>query len=559
MLSNSHLIYQNTFAMKRKKIHRYIRRSKGLYYLLLATWVLSFTAFGMIGLTGLKLSPQAQSEEPSALDAPTSLACTPVIDGKYSMKQRFGFGLAREICSNNDAGANCQPNLDYFSTPAREMNAGWYSDWSAGQWGNAGGYRQGYDFLAVVGNNGWQDGFDQDSVIQAACDTMKAKVISTPELFPDGMDWSVGNEIGWDDRGMTPAQYADFFIKWRNCVKSIGQTVGKDFSVGTGAIIQPNIKYPKYPGTGDMGPARCLAYDINNPGNLFGLNNSFVQDGKTYYSGIAYFTTYVNEIKNRYGQDKLPEFVVMHGYTFCNRNGGYSLANRTNLSLLTDTAVMTRTAMKAVGLQNIDLYIKEMGPFGVMTDHRTYLDSAMRYLASAKDSNIGHPGDANRLTQKFSWYVFSSWPDDVYGTGDKFLHEEVALIDRTTQQLKPLGVQFKTVIADLVSQEQNSCPTPTLTPTPTPTSAPAPTATPTSQPTATPTVGPTATPTPILPTATPMTCPICQTYQASTQSCVPVFGDTRCNSGKACVNGQCVVVTPTPTPPAARINKKRGF
>ncbi len=494
-------------------------------------------ATGLYALLMLTVQAQSVLSQVKATDGSVSPAtCQPVIDGKYNMKSRFGFGFARQICANNDAGPNCQPNIDYFSAPALSLGTGWYSDWSTGS-ASAGGYRQGHDFMGVVGNVDWYNGFPGPSYMQVACDELKNKVMSSPQYFPDGMGWSVGNEIGWDfnrnatpiARGMTPTEYADFFIGWRDCIKSIGQTVGKNFRVGTGSVIQPNMKFPRYADHPDLelGSAGCMPYNINSPNTLFGLNTTTTLYGRLAWPGLSYFTTYINDIKTRYGESQLPDFVVAHAYTFCDRSGVFQYPNEYNVTLLADSMIMTRTAMKYLGLQDRDLYIKEMSPFGLQRDHRPFMESAMNYMVTAKDSNIGLSSDANRLVQKWAWYVFSAWKNDLGGPANPFLHAEVALVDRTNQQLTPLGEKYKSLIANYVSQEQNTC----ASPTPTPTAASTPTPTPT-----------------ITPTPTLGICPICQIWIPSLGLCQHVYGDGRCSmTGYACVNGLCVTVTPTPT------------
>lgn len=448
-------------------------------------------------------SQQYKTSERSVLSSVSYVSaaiCDPVLDGKYSMSERFGFGFPRQICSAHDAGANCTPDIDYFSAPVQELGTSWYSDWSS----TYGGQRQGHSFIGVVG--GWGAASYTQEQVDIECNNIKNAVVSRPDAFPDGMRWTVGNEIGWDDGGQTPQQYADHFVKWKSCIKSIGQSVGKNFEVGTGSLIQLNMAYPAANGDQFLNSTRCQPYNINDRANLFGLNSRYLINGYNYYSGVSYFLTYIGEIRSRYGEGSLPDFVMTHGYTPCDAAGNYSAANWKNANLFKDSMVINRATMKAAGLQNSDLLIKEMGPFPLTEDHRVYMQTVMNYLTSQKDADIGHPNDANRLVQKWAWYVFSGWPDDVFGTGQTNLHANVALVDRTNQQLTPLGQTYKSIIASTIAGESSSCLTPTSTPSLSATVVPSPTVTLTIAPTSTPHVTVTATIAPSItktPTRTP--------------------------------------------------------
>ena len=256
------------------------------------------------------------------------------------------------------------------------------------------------------------------------------------EYFPDGLRWTIGNEINFDD-GRTWQEYADQFVGWRDCIKALNPT----FEVGTGALVQLNMR------TRNIGEFVCVSYDDPE-------------------SAETYFKNYINKIKTDYGNAKLPEFVVMHGYTPCDPSNTNPTAgsspNWVSIDLFKQSVLEHRKVMKEVGLEDRDLIMKEFGPLNqafydaqgqLITDPeildqklQDYMQQSVDYLATTTNSTYGNPNDENRLVQKWAWYVMNK----KVGVTTDFPH--LALYETETKQIKPLGTKYKQLINYYVNQ-----------------------------------------------------------------------------------------------------------
>ncbi len=359
---------------------------------------------------------------------------------KYSMRERFGFGFATQICDDTDPNSPCEKNLSSFPD-YKQLGAGWYFDWSWGK-GEKGGPYPGLEWLALVG--GWNSSND-DKIETTICDSVRREVKAHPEKYPAGMRWSVGNEIGYDD-GRNDQMYAQAFAAWKRCLKSIDPS----FQVGTGAIIQPDLR-----STGAH-QIVCVGKD-------------------DYSSGYNYFKRYIKKLRQM-GKDEgneskyLPDFVMMHGYTMCNGASGPNSGNERNVELFKRAMRDYRQAMKEVGLQRKDLIIKEYSPLHTydVNTLKNYMTATVDFLANAKDQNLGNPDDNYRLVQKWAWFVFN----DANYSGNANQSANVALFDKNSRRIKELGQNYKQLIAKYANGE------PTLTQVRVTPTSPIPTTTP---------------------------------------------------------------------------------
>lgn len=310
-------------------------------------------------------------------------------ESKYTYKQRFGAGFDQH---NGDSVAR---KIDEF--PYQKLGLGWYFDW-----GNDGGPRENMEYMGLVGSYG--DG--------SSCQNLKLKnlVNANKQKYPDNMMWTVGNQIGWDD-GKTALEYADDFIKWYDCLKSINPT----FQIGSGAIISPWHQTP---------------HTDNNCGNANGKVDINVPN-----SGKNYFIKYINRIKD-IDKNKLPDFIVNHGYTHC--NGGFTV------EAFKASIVEQRKEMKELGLQNKDLIIKEFfsgsDPRKDFETRQKYLKDTVEYLVNEKNAEIGNPEDGNRLVQRFAWFVLN---DRKGKNKDRYID---ALSNTENGELTPLGDLYRQII-----------------------------------------------------------------------------------------------------------------
>src|SRR3989344_614035 len=318
---------------------------------------------------------------------------------KYTIKQRFGLGLTSgqtEVIEN---------------FPYSQIGAGWYLDWAYQD-----GFRPDIQYAALVGAGSTFNA--PPTPTSPRCNQIRNHVNTYPNKYINGMFWIIGNELGWDDT-RTPDQYAEEFIKWRSCIKSINQT----FKVTSGAIIQPRMQLP-----GDHINVICV-----NP-----------SDPK---SGMSYFKKYIEKIRSL-DPNSLPEAITNHGYTPCNAQNVFTTSNWGNLDLFKESIRLQRQAMKEVGLENLDLVIKEFGPLDArFTGNLSqYMSDTINFMALEKDTQIGNPQDEYRLVQKWSWFPLNG---DV--SGNQWRHLE--LVDPATKTLTTLGNTYKLLLSDLSSQQ----------------------------------------------------------------------------------------------------------
>ena len=403
------------------------RNQKNKLTMILLALLVSVLSFGLAA--GVYFSKQSQDKRSQASGH---------AGDKYSMRERFGFGFATQICDDADPNSPCEKNLSSFPD-YKQLGAGWYFDWSWGK-GEKGGPYPGLEWLALVG--GWNSSND-DKIETTICDSVRREVKAHPEKYPAGMRWSVGNEIGYDD-GRNDQMYAQAFAAWKRCLKSIDPS----FQVGTGAIIQPDLR------TTGAHQIVCVGKD-------------------DYSSGYNYFKRYMKKLRQM-GKDEgneskyLPDFVLMHGYTMCNGASGPNNGNERNVELLKRAMRDYRQAMKEVGLQRKDLIIKEYSPLHTydVNTLKNYMTATVDFLANAKDQNLGNPDDNYRLVQKWAWFVFN----DANYDGDAHKSANVALFDKNSRRIKELGKHYQQLVAKYTKDE----PTPTKTKA-TPTVMPSPT------------------------------------------------------------------------------------
>lgn len=338
---------------------------------------------------------------PTPIRTPTAPTPTP---GALSTKQRFGLGFNPMNCSS------------YERTPGEfgysQLNIGWYTDWSY-----KGGARSDMEYLALVGGYG-----KNVAVQEQSCQQVTAYVQANRSKYPAGAMWTVGNEIGYDD-GRSSDEYVRDFTFWKNCIKSIDPS----FRVGTGAIISPWTTLPR-------GSNECIA-------DLSKYNTDQT-------SGANYFRRIITGLR---ANNAMPDFIVNHAYTLCQ-------SPKDQPDDMKESLRIQRTLMKELGIQNLDLVIKEFSPLytpDVATAQR-YMQQTIPYMLTTTDPAIGKPGDGNRLVQRFAWFVGNEWKNykkdasGAYACNNPLItpavrQGPVALFDTYTTVILPLGNTFKSI------------------------------------------------------------------------------------------------------------------
>jgi len=333
------------------------------------------------------------------------------VDGKYSMKERFGVGFAPNVFENQK-GVGIRSIKEVYDG-FMKIGVGWYHNWTYVQ--NLEQPIPNMRFLAQKGGYGEKA---PSSPTDTICLNLKREIEQNRVFYPSGMEWTIGNEIGLDDGRKTAQQYAQDFVRWYDCLKSIDGS----FLVGSGAISQPLKSTPDIPGT------HCVG-DKNDP-----------------RSGLSYFRNYINEIK-AINSSKLPDFYVNHAYTYCADSSWENISVENFRQIIRDY----RQVMKDAGEERKDLIIKEWGPFYVslpFEKRQRFLKETVDFLATAKDPLLGNPDDKYRLVQKWAWYVLSSpiaLDNDLpnFFTGNE---KNTALINAINSELTPLGDLYRQLI-----------------------------------------------------------------------------------------------------------------
>lgn len=382
---------------------------------------------------------------------------------KYSMKERFGVGLALQVCPNSP---RCLIGLDYFDKPGHSyssLNLGWYFDWSDGMNNPNSGYRikENIAFMGLVG--GWKKKYNNNY-----CRRLTKYISENKSRYPAGMVWTIGNEVGWDDQ-LSPQDYAEEFVKYYNCLKSID----KNFIVATGAI-----QFFRLPA--DFDPVRNEPILVCVPPNYQEVIN-----GKEYYSGQNYFRRFISELKKYKdinGESLKPEAVVMHGYTPCDPltgKGGWRSIYWANSSILKAYIRQFRQLMREQQLADVDLIIKEWGVlpedgFDIFFNKRLseeqrmraridYLKEMIDFFVKEKNLLIGNPNDEYRLVQKWAYFVSSGF----YSGADENKYYYLGLWSRDTKELTSLGISYKSLIETYLAEgNRNNSNLVTASPTP---------------------------------------------------------------------------------------------
>ncbi|MFH0863879.1 MAG: hypothetical protein V1858_02245 [Candidatus Gottesmanbacteria bacterium] len=279
---------------------------------------------------------------------------------KYTVRQRFGAG-----------GVGWPHTIDEL--PWQNLDIGWYHDWY-----NEGGPRNGLEYMGMAG--GYTTSYP-DSSLAASCQSLKTQILTSSWKYPNGMMWTIGNEIGWDVE-MGPLTAATHFEKWRDCLKSINPT----FQVGTGAIAGLWIKLATE--TTPHDPSTCTS--LTDPA-----------------SGRSYFEKYLEKIINDTNGDqtKYPDLVVTHAYPNCVE------WNTASVHIIVDEV---RKIMKTHGMQNKDLVIKEWGDnrTNITYDTRVnFLTDSSNFFFTEKDTDLGNPDDNYRMVQRWAWFILNIWPN----------------------------------------------------------------------------------------------------------------------------------------------------
>jgi len=317
-------------------------------------------------------SPTAEASWP----APQSAVVTPV-PAFVSARDRFGFGVAISGIEQYEVG---------------QLHAGWYLDWSTDP---DPAHPGGMEYAQMVNVRG-------GSIFPGVRDLER-----TAQLKPGSL-WLVGNEpdVLWQD-GITPREYARVYHDVYEALKSADPTC----QVAIGGVSQPTSLRLEY-----------LDMILNAYRDLYG--EMIPVDVWNVHAFI------LREERGSWGVDIPPGISVDQGRLF-------EIEDHDSLAIFGQQIVDFRRWMKDRGESDKPLIVSEYGivmpaEYGFSHERvRDFMYATFDFLITAKDPDLGYPGDDNRLVQRWLWYSLS---DTVYPTGNLF--------DPGTGRITPLGLAY---------------------------------------------------------------------------------------------------------------------
>lgn len=372
---------------------------------------------------------------------------SPVYAALYIPKQRFGVNTY--ICSRMD-----RQDID---TLEKQVGVGWQMNWNLSQWEKYGAAYS-IEHTPLVGVWPLYNHFNSYANFKTA---VMNELAESPDSFPDGTTWIIGNEIGYtpDFEYYEPAKYVDRFDQYYDYITRLGQELNRGFKFAIGSV--------------------------------FPLSN-FHHGNRT---GNQYIRQVLEIYKARHGEKMPVDAFTIDPYNF-------PPFSPTNFNQLKKQVISFRQVLFDMGYRDKEVWIKEWGnlwhdvgyPPTSVQDGADYLDKSVNWFMTATSDTIGMPQDDNRLVQRWSWFYYNDL-DRAWSCGIPSGGTYAKMYDSSTNQLNAIGRKYKELIQKYVG---NGLPYPTPTDISPITSTPAPTNTPMLIPTnsPTPTTNPSDSPTP---------------------------------------------------------------
>jgi hypothetical protein len=283
-------------------------------------------------------------------------------------------------------------DFQYFG----DLKAGWYHNWDARAWELTA--IPDVEYTPMVGAWGELWGSETEQML-------RSYIEQCPECYPDGTVWIVGNEPEQDrfdtingvpitPRAATPEEYAQKYKKYYDMIKGINPT----YKVAVGATYDD----PSWPDA-----TRC----------------NFIPKARQAYEA-------------RYGEKMPIDVYTLHAYM-----------DQLDAPLFQlETMVQRkRRIMNDYGDRDKPLLVTEMGVLTALRNPvpsanaiSTFMDSAFDYLATATSEELGCPGDANRMVQRWAWFALTSRNPS---QGDDYW-KGTDLLDIHTGNMTPAGQTY---------------------------------------------------------------------------------------------------------------------
>ncbi len=306
-----------------------------------------------------------------------------------SAHQRIGFNVAPDI------------NIDIHSYDAARLGAGWYHN---------------YGTRRVPAQPG---GIQHHQMVRAGIDLTRLPELLGPVVDANpGVVWIIGNEPDrYGQDGLTATQYANFYQAIHSFVKS------RDPSsrIAIGGVVQPTPIRLRYL---DMILAIYQQqYGVPMPVDIWDIHNFILPENCSWGASVP-------PGLEAYMSEAIPCHATL------NEHG--------NLATFQQQIRNFRHWMNARGFRHQPLIISE---YGILLskyhgyDHarvRDYMLATFDFMLNTTDSQIGMPGDGNRLVQEFAWFSLNYWEFDI----NTYFGLNGNLFDHDSRQIMPLGLDY---------------------------------------------------------------------------------------------------------------------
>lgn len=300
-------------------------------------------------------------------------------------------------------GFNVSPgaNIDIESYDAARLGAGWYHN---------------YGTRVTPRQPG---GIQHHQMVRAGIDLTRLPQILGPVVDANpGVIWILGNEPDrYGQDGLTPAQYADFYHAVYTFVKS------RDPSsrIAIGGVVQPTPIRLRYL---DMTLAAYQKkYGRAMPVEIWDIHNFMLPENCSWGASIP-------PGLDAYKSEAIPCHPTL------NEHG--------DINTFKQQIRTFRQWMKDRGFRNYPLIISE---YGILLSKyhgydyarvRNYMLASFDFMLNTTDSQLGMPGDGNRLVQEFAWFSLNYWEFDL----STYFGLNGNLFDHDSRQIMPLGLDY---------------------------------------------------------------------------------------------------------------------
>ena len=306
-----------------------------------------------------------------------------------SAHQRIGFNVAPEN------------NIDINAYDAARLGAGWYHNYGARRTPFQPG------------------GIQYHQMVHGNIDLTRLPQLLGPVVDANpGALWILGNEPDrYGQDGVTPTQYANFY----HVVYSFVKTRDPSSRIAIGGIVQPTPIRLRYL---DMVLAAYQQQQgVPMPVEIWHIHNFMLPENCSWGASIP-------PGLEAYTGEAIPCHPTL------NEHG--------DINTFKQQIRDFRQWMKDRGFRNQPLIVSEYGILLSKYHGYTYtrvsdfMLATFDFMLNTTDSELGMPGDGNRLVQEFAWFSLNYWEFDI----NTYFGLNGNLFDHDSRQIMPLGIDY---------------------------------------------------------------------------------------------------------------------